>query len=116
MYYYDQNNYYYYNQNQYYDQDSYYNYGNYNGSHRTTSTRRKQQRQVQHHDGNANDEHTSERKHETTLPEKGHTISTNVMSNIDMWDPHTDNATMSNTNKLIEKRTTRILLMSIDNG
>jgi hypothetical protein len=94
MYYYDQN-YYYYDQNQYYDHDgSYYNYNNYNQSHRQTSVRRKQPRNQQHQEPNSI---TDERKIE---PEK---ISSNVMSNIQMWDPHTD-STISNSRKLIEKR------------
>jgi hypothetical protein len=93
--YYDENYYYYYGQNQYYDHDgSYYNYNNYNQSHRPTSTRRKQQ-QKQHHETNSI---VDERKIDT---EK---TSSNVMSNIQMWNPHTDN-TISSSNKLIEKRT-----------
>ena len=98
MYYYDQNSYYYYNQNQYYDQDSYYNYGNYNSSHRPPSTRRKARPTPHPIESTTNEEHLTERKHEPNLLEKSTTHSTNVMSNIDMWDPHTDN-----TNKFIDK-------------
>lgn len=104
MYYYDQNSYYYYNQNQYYDQDAYYNYGNYNSTHRNPSTRRKQQRTNQQTtESNPTDEHLTERKHETNVLEKPNPQSTNVMTNIDMWDPHTDHS-MRHSKKLIEKR------------
>ncbi|CAF1097369.1 unnamed protein product [Rotaria sordida] len=115
MYYYDQN-YYYHDQNQYYDQsqyydhdNSYYNYGNYNQSHRQqTSTRRKQRIQQNNHDIHTTDEqHLNERqKNESNISEKNHSTSSssNVMSNIQMWDPHTDN-TISNSSKLIEKPT-----------
>ncbi|CAF0982507.1 unnamed protein product [Adineta ricciae] len=102
MYYYDQN-YYYYDQSQYYDDNSYYNYGSYNQSHRQTSTRRKQRSQ-QHQDSNAIDEHSNERKADSTVADKTHSTPSNVMSNIQMWDPHTD-STMSNPSKLIEKPT-----------
>jgi hypothetical protein len=99
MYYYDQN-YYYYDQNQYYDHDgSYYNYDNYNSqTYRQSSTRRKQQQQQQRNPQHQEINPIIEgRKIE---PEK---TSSNVMSNIQMWDPHTDN-TISNSSKLIEKR------------
>jgi len=106
MYYYDQNSYYYYNQNQYYDQDAYYNYGNYNSTHRNPSTRRKQQRTNQQTaESNPTEEHLTERKHETNILEKPNPQSTNVMSNIDMWDPHTDHS-MRHSKKLIEKPST----------
>jgi hypothetical protein len=102
MYYYDQN-YYYYDQSQYYDHDgSYYNYGNYNQSHRQPATRRKQRNQQQH-DTNTTDDHLNERKIELNTSEKIHSTPSNVMSNIQMWDPHTD-STISNSSKLIEKR------------
>lgn len=101
-YYYDQN-YYYYDQSQYYEHDgSYYNYGNYNQSHRQPSTRRKQRGQ-QHQESSAADEHLNERKAEVNVPDKPHPTPSNVMSNIQMWDPHTDSG-MSNSSKLIEKR------------
>jgi hypothetical protein len=107
MYYYDQN-YYYYDQNQYYDHDSsYYNYGNYNQSHKqqqqTATTRRKPQRTQQLQEVNPVDENLNERKIETNIPEPINPPSSNVMSNIQMWNPHTDN-TISNSSKLIEKR------------
>ena len=101
MYYYDQN-YYYYDQSQYYDDNSYYNYGSYNQSHRQTSTRRKPRNQ-QHQDSNAIDEHSNERKADSIVVDKTHSTPSNVMSNIQMWDPHTD-STISNPSKLIEKR------------
>jgi hypothetical protein len=95
MYYYDQN-YYYYDQNQYYDHDgSYYNYNNYNNqTQRQASTRRKPPRTQPSQETIPTIEG---RKPET---EK---VSSNVMSNIQMWDPHTD-STISNPSKLIEKR------------
>jgi hypothetical protein len=98
MYYYDQN-YYYYDQNQYYDHDgSYYNYDNYNSqTYRQSSTRRKQQQQQRNPQHQEINPIIEGRKIE---PEK---TSSNVMSNIQMWDPHTDN-TISNSSKLIEKR------------
>lgn len=104
MYYYDQNSYYYYNQNQYYDQEAYYNYGNYGSTQRNPSTRRKQQRPNQTAaESNVNEEHLTERKHETNLLEKPNVQPTNVMSNIDMWDPQTENP-VKTSKKLIEKR------------
>lgn len=90
-YYYDQN-YYYYDQNQYYEHDgSYYNYGNYNNSNpRQSSTRRKARNPPQ--------------QEPNPIPEtrkvEVEKTSSNVMSNIQMWNPHTDNP----TSKLIEKR------------
>lgn len=102
MSYYDQN-YYYYDQSQYYDHDTYYNYGNYNQSHRQqTSTRRKPRTQPSH-DSHTADDHTNERKVESHTTDKNSSTSSNVMSNIQMWDPHTD-STISNPSKLIEKR------------
>ncbi|CAF2085782.1 unnamed protein product [Rotaria magnacalcarata] len=101
-YYYDQN-YYYYDQSQYYDDGSYYSYGNYNQSHRQPPTRRKQRSQ-QSHDANVVDDIGSERKPEVNIAEKVHSTASNVMSNIQMWDPHTD-STISISSKLIEKRT-----------
>ncbi len=94
MYYYDQN-YYYYDQNQYYDHDgSYYNYNNYNNqTHRTIAPRRKPRTQQNQEPNPTIDERKIE-------PEK---LSSNVMSNIQMWNPHTE-STMSNSSKLIEKR------------
>ena len=105
MYYYDQNSYYYYNQNQYYDQEAYYGYGNYNSSHRNPSTRRKQPRSNQTAaESNVNEEPLTERKHATNLLEKPNAGQpTNVMSNIDMWDPQTENP-VKTSKKLIEKR------------
>ena len=93
-YYYDQN-YYYYDQNQYYDHDgSYYNYGNYNNQNqRQSSTRRKTRNQPQQEPIPTP---------EVRKPEVEKT-SSNVMSNIQMWNPHTDNP-ISNPSKLIEKR------------
>lgn len=95
MYYYDQN-YYYYDQNQYYDHDgSYYNYGNYGTqTHRQSSTRRKPRNQSQQETNPPSEVRKTE-------PEKP---SSNVMSNIQMWNPHMDTP-MSNPSKLIEKRT-----------
>lgn len=95
MYYYDQN-YYYYDQNQYYDHDgSYYNYGNYsNQTHRQSSARRKPRATTQQETNP-----TSEVR-KIIEPEK---TSSNVMSNIQMWNPHMDNP-ISNPSKLIEKR------------
>jgi hypothetical protein len=102
MYYYDQN-YYYYDQSQYYDHDgSYYNYGNYNQSHRQAPTRRKPRNQ-QHQEPNITEDHLIERKNEPIIAEKNISTSSNVMSNIQMWNPHTD-STISNSSKLIEKR------------
>ena len=118
-YYYDQNEYYYYNQNQYYDQDSsYYSYGTYTQSQRQPISRRKQRNQQQsqqqpsqrppeqlQQEAHAADEQPlSERKIEVNPSEKKNALSSNVMSNIQMWNPQTENA-MSNSHKLIEKRT-----------
>ncbi len=101
MYYYDQN-YYYYDQSQYYD-DSYYSYGNYNQSHRQQTSTRRKPRNPQQHETNLTDDHLIERKIEPNTTEKIHSTSSNVMSNIQMWDPHTE-STISHSSKLIEKR------------
>lgn len=103
MYYYDQNSYYYYSQNQYYDHDSYYNYGNYNNSHRQPSSRRKQ-RQSQTAETTTNETISNERKHEQNTSEKSSALPANVMSHIDMWDPHTEGTLSNNAKKPIEKR------------
>ena len=121
-YYYDQNQYYYYNQNQYYDQDaSYYSYGTYAQSQRQPISRRKQRNQQQQQQSQqppsqqppeqlqqeahaADEQPLSERKIEGIPSDKKSSPSSNVMSNIQMWNPHAENA-MSNSHKLIEKRT-----------
>ncbi|CAF4780749.1 unnamed protein product, partial [Rotaria socialis] len=74
-----------------------------NQSHRQPSTRRKQRSQ-QSHDANVVDDIGSERKPEVNIAEKVHSTASNVMSNIQMWDPHTE-STISNSSKLIEKPT-----------